>query len=70
MRNRSGPADFDHIIGDGTLWLVVMGSLAMMEENQEDRFARSLALCDVARLGLLSSNADSENSPRWQAGCG
>ena len=53
-------ADFDHIIGDGTLWLVVMGSLAMVEENPEDRFARSLGLCDVARLGLLSSNADSE----------
>jgi hypothetical protein len=54
-------SDFDEIIGDGTLWLVVLGSLAMMDENPEMQFARSLALSDVARLGLLSSNVIPEH---------
>jgi len=54
-------SDFDEIIGDGTLWLVVMGSLAMMDGNPEMQFARSLALSDVARLDLLSSNVIPEH---------
>ena len=54
-------SDFDQIIGDGTLWLVVMGSLAMMDEDPEMQFARSLALSDVAQLELLSSNVIPEH---------
>jgi hypothetical protein len=53
--------DFDQIVGDGALWLVVMGSLAMMGANPETRFARNLALCDVARFDLLSSTAVPEH---------
>lgn len=50
-------SDFDQIIGDGTLWLVVMRSLAMMGEQPGQRFAKNLALCDVARCNLLWSAA-------------
>jgi hypothetical protein len=54
-------SDFDQIVGDGTLWLVVMGSLAMMGANSETRFARNLALCEVARFDLLSTTAVPEH---------
>ena len=47
---------FDQIIGDGTLWLVVLSSLAMMGESSETRFARNLAFYDVARFAPLSSS--------------
>jgi hypothetical protein len=53
--------DFDQIVGDGSLWLVVMGSLAMMGAKPETRFARNLALCDVARFDLLSASAVPEH---------
>ena len=53
--------DFDQIVGDGSLWLVVMGSLAMMGAKPETRFARNMALCDVARFDLLSASAVPEH---------
>jgi hypothetical protein len=38
-----------------------MGSLAMLGAEPEARFARNLALCDVARFDLLSSTAVAEH---------
>ena len=59
--------DFDQIIGDGTLWLVVMGSLAMMEENPEDRFARNLALCGYSGEGENRFRKEAERRS-WSEG--
>jgi hypothetical protein len=53
--------NFDQIFGDGTLWLVVMGSLAMLGANSETRFTRNLALRDVARFDVLSITAVPEH---------
>ena len=53
--------DFDQIVGDGTLWLVVLGSLAMLGAKPETRFTRNLALRDVATFGVLSITAVPEH---------
>jgi hypothetical protein len=52
--------EFDQIIGDGTLWILVLSSLASLNESPESRFARNMAFCDVARFGVLSSNFNPE----------
>jgi hypothetical protein len=53
-------ADFDQILGDGTLWMIVLGSLAILDEIPELKLARNLVLCDAARFGSLSSNVTPE----------
>jgi hypothetical protein len=45
--------DFDQIIGDGTLWLVLMGSLTVLSGDPSRLFARNLILRDVARYPAL-----------------
>jgi hypothetical protein len=52
--------EFDQIIGDGTLRILVLSSLASLNESPESRFARNMAFCDVARFGVLSSNFSPE----------
>ncbi len=47
---------FDQIIGDGTLWLVLMGSLTLLSGDADRLFARNLILRDIARYPALSSN--------------
>jgi hypothetical protein len=49
--------DFDRIIGDGTLWLVLIASLGVLSGNVDGRFARNIILCDVARYPALSAAA-------------
>lgn len=45
---------FDQIIGDGTLWLVLIGSLTLFAGPTDKSFSRNLILRDIARYPSLS----------------
>lgn len=50
-------ADFNRIIGDGLLWLVLAGSLSMIEEEPGKRFELNLLIGDVANCQPLIAMA-------------
>lgn len=55
---REGRAeDFDRVIGDGTLWLVLIASLGVLPGDAGGRFGRNLILRDIARFPTLSAAA-------------
>ena len=48
--------DFDQILGDGTLWLVLMISLSALGDDMQATFGRNLVLRDVVRYPYLSTS--------------
>ena len=45
--------DFDQIIGDGLLWLILMGSLTTLSGDSGQLFARNLILRDITQSSTL-----------------